>query len=125
MLEWYQPGDNYRQGMQLLADLAREVSGAANVETLTYEQVFSAVLPPRAAHGYGRNVASGCIASRATRAGFARTDRDGWLDFLLTERIQPQLGKPRRSFSVIIPRHKPHSRKRALKRRSVRSRRTL
>lgn len=92
ILEWYRPGDDYQQGMQLLADLARDVSGATSIETLTYEQVFQRhyQLAPHTA-------TLGQLQAAAGRAGLHApvslgADRDGWLDFLLTERIQPNLG---------------------------------
>jgi lysyl-tRNA synthetase class 2 len=93
ILEWYRPGDDYRVGMQLLADLANELSGARQIETLTYEQVFQAhyQLAPHTA-------TLEQLQAAAHQAGLAApqslgTDRDGWLDFLLTERIQPSLGQ--------------------------------
>ncbi len=93
ILEWYRPGDDYQAGMQLLADLASEVSGAATIEKQTYEQVFQATyqLAP-----YKASIDE--LQSAAQRAGLhlptsLGADRDGWLDFLLTERIQPRLGQ--------------------------------
>ena len=92
ILEWYRPGDDYQQGMQLLADLAKELSGAATIARLTYHQVFQEhyQLAPHTAPLEELQLA-------ATRAGLhppasLGADRDGWLDFLLTERIQPRLG---------------------------------
>jgi len=93
ILEWYRPGDDYRQGMQLLGDLACEVCGVSSSETLTYEQVFQThyQLAPHTA-----TVAA--LQAAAKQAGLHAPaslgeDRDGWLDFLLTERIQPNLGQ--------------------------------
>jgi elongation factor P--(R)-beta-lysine ligase len=93
MLEWYRPGDDYPQGMQLLADLAREVSGAETVETLTYEQVFRAhyQLAPHTATVAELQAAAQLAGLHAPAS--LGNDRDGWLDFLLTERIQPSLGQ--------------------------------
>ena len=99
ILEWYRPGDNYSQGMQLLAELALVVSGAQKVERLTYHQVFKLQyqLAPHTA-------SLGELQAAAQRFGLHApaslgADRDGWLDFLLTERIQPLLG---RSAPVIL-----------------------
>ncbi len=93
ILEWYRPGDDYAQGIQLLADLAKLLSGAENIERLTYHQVFQVhyQLAPHTA-------ALQELQAAAQRAGLhpptsLGTDRDGWLDYLLTERIQPQLGR--------------------------------
>jgi lysyl-tRNA synthetase class 2 len=93
ILEWYCPGDGYSQGMQLLADFSSELSGAASVERLTYHQVFQEhyQIPPHTA-------ALPQLQEAAQQAGLnppasLGSDRDGWLDFLLTERIQPCLGQ--------------------------------
>lgn len=93
ILEWYRPGDDYQQGMQLLADLAREVSGAKSIETLTYEQVFQThyQLAPHTATLEQLQAAAQHAGLHAPASLGA--DRDGWLDFLLTERIQPNLGR--------------------------------
>jgi len=93
ILEWYRPGDDYQQGIQLLGDLASELSGVKTLDTLTYDQVFQThyQLAPHTATLEQLHAA-------AHQAGLVApvslgTDRDGWLDFLLTERIQPSLGQ--------------------------------
>lgn len=93
ILEWYRPGDDYRAGIQLLADLASKVSSAPTIEILTYDQVF------RTHYDLAPHTATiEELQAAAQQAGLAApaslgTDRDGWLDFLLTERIQPRLGQ--------------------------------
>jgi lysyl-tRNA synthetase class 2 len=93
ILEWYRPGDDYQTGIQLLADLACELSGAQKIETLTYAQVFQThyqLSPHTATLEQLQAAAQQATLVAPTSLG---TDRDGWLDFLLTERIQPRLGQ--------------------------------
>ncbi len=97
ILEWYRPGDDYPAGMQLLADLASEVSGAKKIETVTYEQVFQQVyqLNPHTADIQELKAEALEMTKQIGEPPSSLADdRDGWLDYLLTVMIQPQLGFP-------------------------------
>lgn len=97
ILEWYRPGDHYAQGMQLLADLAKELSGAEEVRTITYEQAFRQVYqiePHTATVGDLKAIAHDMVKQLGEPPASLGEDRDGWLDYLLTVMIQPQLGFP-------------------------------
>jgi lysyl-tRNA synthetase class 2 len=76
MVEWYRIGDDYAAGMQLLADLAEEMLGLGAPERLTYREAFvryAAVDP-------FQNLAA---------------DHDLNFDLLLTQKVEPHLGKDR------------------------------
>lgn len=96
MVEWYRAGDGIAEGMRLLSDLAEVLLGRGPAEPIAYAEAFRRHLglDPHAA-------TSEELAAAARRAGvpapesLARDDRDGWLDLLLAERVQPHLGRGR------------------------------
>jgi lysyl-tRNA synthetase class 2 len=86
MIEWYRVGDHYSAGMQLLGDFATETLGLGEPQRLTYREAFieHAGIDP-----FG---ASELPASSLN--GFNQTaDRDAALDYLLTTRVEPHLGR--------------------------------
>lgn len=96
MLEFYRPGDDLERGMQLLDDLQAEILGRGPASRMTYCEAFQRFL--------GLDPLTASIAEMAQVArrekmvipeGFdfsESANRDDWLDFLLGERIQPELG---------------------------------
>lgn len=95
MIEWYRAGDRMREGMELLADLCECLLGRAEVERLSYAEAFArhVGLDPHSA-SIDELRAAAERHGIAAPAGLAN-DRDGWLDLLLVERVQPNLGRPR------------------------------
>ena len=92
LLEWYQRGASYREGMALLSELAEATLGRGPARRVTYRQAFlqhAAVDPLRA--DASRLVAAARRAGLPVPAGFQADDRDGLLDLLLVERVEPQL----------------------------------
>jgi elongation factor P--(R)-beta-lysine ligase len=95
MLEWYRTGDEMAAGMKLLSDVAEVLVGRGAAEVVTYADAFRqgvGVDPHTASAAELRESAErlGVIAP----ASFAG-DRDDWLDLLLTDRVQPHLGRSR------------------------------
>jgi lysyl-tRNA synthetase class 2 len=96
MVEWYQIGAGQEQGLELLGDLALATLGGPPAERLTYAEAFRrhVGLDPHTA-------APDELVHMARRLGvvapesFRPDDRDGWLDLLLVERVQPHLGVDR------------------------------
>lgn len=96
MLEFYRPGDDLERGMRLLDDLQAEILGRGPASRMTYCEAFQRLL--------GLDPLTASISEMAEIArrekmvipeGFdfsASANRDDWLDFLLGERIQPELG---------------------------------
>lgn len=96
IVEWYRVGDSMQQGMQLLGDLADWLLGLGPAEPIAYAQAFAqhVQLDPHTA-----SVAQ--LAAAAARHGIsvsntlAETDRDGWLNLLLAQQVEPHLGRAR------------------------------
>ncbi len=93
MVEWYRVGDDLDAGMRLLSDLGECLFGRGPSERIAYAEAFGRYvgLDPHAASAQD-------LAAAVRREGIPfpdsldRDDRDGWLDVLLVERIQPRLG---------------------------------
>jgi len=96
MVEWYRAGDGMAEGMRLLGDLCDCLLGRGAAEALSYGEAFSrhVGLDPHSATAStlaARNHELGIPAP----ANLAEDDRDGWLDLLLSEKVQPELGQDR------------------------------
>jgi lysyl-tRNA synthetase class 2 len=74
IVEWYRAGDNYEAGMYLLSDLAAAILGRAVAERLTYREAFERYAGVDPLDGQ-------------------RTHLE--LDLLLSQRVEPQLGRSR------------------------------
>jgi len=104
MVEWYRVGDRLAEGMQLLSDLSETLLGRGPAERLTYREAFQrhAGLDPHAA-------STEELMSAVKQAGLSapeslsHEDRDGWLDLLLVERVQPHLGCTRPAIVYDFP----------------------
>ena len=108
MLEWYRPGDDMAAGMRLLGDLAEALLGLGPAELVSYGEAFAryAGLDPHTASAetLRRRTAelpggsSPELASLEGAAGLQGNNdvaRDVWLDWLLTELVEPHLGVDR------------------------------
>lgn len=96
MVEWYRTGQDMAGGMQLLSDLAESLLARGPAERLSYAEAFQRYvgLDPHTATLAELRAAAparGVIAPESLRAD----DRDGWLDILLVELVQPHLGLDR------------------------------
>ncbi len=96
MVEWYRAGDTMAQGMQLLSELGEWLLGRGPAQCLSYGEAFRqhAGLDPHTAATEALFEAASALGVAAP-ASLAAEDRDGWLDLLLAERVQPHLGSPR------------------------------
>ncbi|HEX7447865.1 MAG TPA: EF-P lysine aminoacylase EpmA [Pirellulales bacterium] len=96
LVEWYRRGDGLTEGMQLLSDLGNALLDRGPAETISYQAAFerhagvdphmtpvSALADAAKHHGL------------APPASLAAEDRDGWLDLLLVELVEPHLGRDR------------------------------
>lgn len=94
IVEWYRVGDAMAEGMRLLAELAEEMLEADSAERLTYRDAFQAHVdldPHTASCEQLADAARKHKLSPPT--GLAWDDRDGWLDLLLVELVEPHLGQ--------------------------------
>jgi len=96
IVEWYRAGDDMSKGVDLLNELTQTLLGTPHAARTTYAEAFQRTLgicPHRA------TIAELSAISKSTNvdvpANFDRTDRDEWLNLLLTTRIEPQLGRDR------------------------------
>jgi elongation factor P--(R)-beta-lysine ligase len=96
MVEWYQVGAGLEQGIGLLGQLAEEMLGRGPAEPVTYADAFArhCQIDPHTASAAELARAVGRLGVRAPES-LGADDRDGWLDLLLVERVQPHLGAPR------------------------------
>jgi len=96
MVEWYRAGDGMKEGMQLTSDLCEALLRRGPAERLGYAEAFRrhVGLDPHAADAEElASAAEGCGV--VPPASLSMEDRDGWLDLLLAERVQPHLGHKR------------------------------
>lgn len=93
LVEWYQAGDDFCAGMRLASDLCETLLDRGPAELLSYAEAFRryAGLDPHAAE-IETLIAAARQCPSPPPASMAKEDRDGWLDWLLTERVQAQLG---------------------------------
>ncbi len=93
IVEWYQPHADMADGVQTLSELCEALLELTPAELISYREAFLRYvgLDPFLA-------ATPELIAVAQRAGISaetlsHDDRDGWLDLLLVERIEPQLGQ--------------------------------
>ncbi len=93
MLEWYGVGDSFSAGIQVTSDLAQAICGRGQPEVITYREAFLrwAAIDPWSA---GVNDLQG-IAESLQMVYPEHLDRDGWLELIFSEVIQPNLSGPR------------------------------
>jgi lysyl-tRNA synthetase class 2 len=95
LVEWYRVGDDLAAGMQLTSDLCEALLGRGSAELLSYAAAFERHV------GLDPHTADIDVLIAAARdcgsppQSLAKEDRDGWLDWLLTERVQARLGVDR------------------------------
>ncbi len=93
MVEWYRVGDDMAAGMGLLSDLCVVLLGTPAAQRLSYAAAFErfAGVDPHTASIEQLSAAAQRLHV-AVPAGLG-SDRDGWLNALVAECVQPQLGQ--------------------------------
>jgi len=94
IVEWYGPGEDLAAAMQFTSDLCQQLLDWPAAQEVTYRDAFQkhARVDPHLA-------SLEALRESALRAGlspaetFATADRDEWLDLLLAELVQPNLGR--------------------------------
>ena len=96
LVEWYRRGDGMAEGMQLLSDLCEALLARGPAERIRYGEAFErhVGLDPHTA-GVEELTSKVAALGIAAPESLARDDRDGWLDLLLVERVEPHLGHRR------------------------------
>ena len=96
IVEWYRVGDGMAEGIGLLGDLCEALLARGPAEPISYCEAFErhVGLDPHTADC--RALASAVRGfGIAAPASLRDDDRDGWLDLLLVERVEPHLGHRR------------------------------
>lgn len=95
ILEWYQTPANYEDGMQLLSDLAETLLDCGPAQRRTYREVFVEYtgLDPHVSTSSELQQFASHAATDPHAAPDFGGDCDGWLDWLLSELVQPRLGE--------------------------------
>ncbi len=96
MVEWYRVGDTMQDGMQLLNELAEAIFERGTAERLSYREAFErhAGFNPLTANtrDIWRAAQQSCTSAPEEFAAF---DRDGWLNLVLADCVEPHLGRER------------------------------
>lgn len=93
MVEWYQVGAGLDEGVALLGDLCHGLLARGPAERISYADAFRrhVGIDPHAASAE-ELVAAAHTAGITAPESLQPDDRDGWLDLLLVELVQPHLG---------------------------------
>ncbi len=92
MVEWYRQGDGLMQGIDLLAELACEMLDRPQVQRVSYAEAFlrACKIHPHLASSI--ELVNACRKLNVNVPdSFNLEDRDGLLDLLLTDIVEPQL----------------------------------
>ncbi len=105
MLEWYQLGFDHHQLMEEVAELINSLLPVPrDVQKMSYAKLFEQwfdINPHEATAEDLRSCAIKCGIGGAQQLDIQ--NRDGWLDLLLTHRIEPELGRGKLFFLYDYP----------------------
>ncbi len=104
MVEWYRVGDDLAKGMRLLDDLSQATLRRGPAERVSYREAFqrwTAVDP--FVDSTEKIVAAVRERGISAPESMPTDDRDGWLDMLLVELVQPRLGFDRPAILYDFP----------------------
>lgn len=95
MIEWYRVGDDIPAGMKLLSDLCEALLNLPKAEQLSYAEAFQKHL---SVNPHTSSAAQ--LVAVANQRGIAvpaglNENRDDWLNLLLAECVEPNLGQQR------------------------------
>jgi lysyl-tRNA synthetase class 2 len=118
MLEWYRVGDSHHDQMTFVEQLVRHVdkaaasvtcrtqtvAGESTFKRLTYDEAFERHVGRRVLHLETAALIE-IAQQREIEAprNLAADDRDGWLNLLLAELVEPHLGAPTPTFLYDYP----------------------
>ena len=104
MLEWYRCGDGLQAAMDLLAELAETMLSLSATERLTYQEAFRRSVGLDPLQSDSRQLRDAVARQGIVPPGsMSADDRDGWLDLLLTECVEPRLGQGRATILYHYP----------------------
>ncbi|TWU30381.1 EF-P lysine aminoacylase EpmA [Bythopirellula polymerisocia] len=93
LVEWYREGDDMQAGMNLLDELCQTLLGTPPARRIRYGEAFQELLEICPHTATCEQLAT-CAKRNAIAIpeNMPTTDRNEWLNLLLTARIEPQLG---------------------------------
>jgi len=93
IVEWYRTADGMEEGMRFTGELCQALLDCEQARTLSYAKAFDRYvgLNPHTA-GHDELVAAAERHGITQPQSLSADDRDGWLDLLLVELVQPNLG---------------------------------
>jgi lysyl-tRNA synthetase class 2 len=106
LLEWYRPGFTLQELMAEVADLVRPLLGERCPQPsrfLTYRMAFLEYLDIDPLEATTEELAARAAAEGIDASHLEMGRRDGWLELLLTARIEPQLGQRELTFLYDYP----------------------
>ncbi len=93
MLEWYHVGFNHWQLMDEVSDLLKQVLSVKTVEKLSYQACFEQHLKINPHTCSTQDLIQLAKQKNIHITGLDQNDKDAWLNLLLAECIEPNLGK--------------------------------
>lgn len=105
LLEWYRPGLDYGQLIDEVADLVRAVLQRPRLpmERIRYRDLFREVLDLDPFTAPAQTLRGAAITAGIPDADRLDLERDAWLDLLLTQCLEPCLGRAGMSFLCDYP----------------------
>lgn len=93
--EWYRAGDGLQEGMQLLCDLAEALLARGPAELVSYREAFEQRVGVQPHSDSMDALLAAAARYRVAVPAGLQTDRDGLLNVLLVELVEPFLGRDR------------------------------
>ena len=93
MLEWYRPALDYSGLMEEVDQLLQQVASLPAARKMSYHQAFQQYLDLDIEQVEAATLKQTALSSIAGLPDDWQTDRDGWLEMLMSELIEPQLAK--------------------------------
>ncbi len=102
LAEWYRRGDDMAAGMTLLSELCDALLSRGEAERVSYREAFlrHAEVDP---HGATLDDLQAAASGKNLGGASLGDDRDAWLNLLLVELVQPQLGRGRPTIMFDFP----------------------
>lgn len=91
MLEWYRPALDYAGLMQEVDELLQQVAAMPAARKISYHAVFQQYLELDIEQADAHTLKQISLTAISGLPDDWRTDRDGWLEMLMSEIIEPQL----------------------------------
>jgi lysyl-tRNA synthetase class 2 len=103
IVEWYRVGDGLREGMRLLADFSELLLERGSAEIVSYRDAFQQHVGVEPHTANIAELVSAANCKKVIVPSGLSGDRDGLLNLLLVELVEPQLGRGRPSILFDYP----------------------